>query len=161
MDADVKSILRRDFRSPDAGKSSSRFHVYAALGEEVERALRERFEGRSFSLLDLGCGDAHVFAPILRRISPSSYKGIDLSETALARAAENLKSLPCPVQLAHSDMLSALSDGVSYDSSTAVRSHHLSPRTKRFSAARLALAPAACCCWSTRCAGKAKRAMTI
>jgi ubiquinone/menaquinone biosynthesis C-methylase UbiE len=120
------------------------FMFHAALGEEVERALRERFEGRAFSLLDLGCGDAHVFAPILRRIPPSSYKGIDLSDTALARAAENLKSLPCPVQLAHSDMLSALSDGASYDvlhSSFVL--HHLSTEDKAefFRRASRALAP--------------------
>lgn len=120
------------------------FMFHAALSEEVERALRERFQGRDFSLLDLGCGDAHVFAPILRRLPPASYKGVDLSDTALALAAENLKSLPCPVQLANSDMLSALSDGMSYD---AIHSsfvlHHLATEDKAefFRRAARALAP--------------------
>lgn len=120
------------------------FMFHAALGEEVERALRERFEGRAFTLLDLGCGDAHVFAPVLRRTPPASYKGVDLSDTALALAAENLKSLPCPVQLAHSDILSALSDGVTYDvlhSSFVL--HHLATADKAefFRRASRALAP--------------------
>jgi cyclopropane fatty-acyl-phospholipid synthase-like methyltransferase len=120
------------------------FMFHAALSEEVERALRERFQGRDFSLLDLGCGDAQVFAPILRRIPPASYKGVDLSDTALALAAENLKSLPCPVQLAHSDMLSAFSDGAAYDvihSSFVL--HHLATEDKAefFRRASRALAP--------------------
>jgi hypothetical protein len=36
------------------------------------------------------------------------YKGVDLSETALALAAENLKSLSCPVELVCRDILAAL-----------------------------------------------------
>ncbi len=120
------------------------FMFHAALSQEVERALGARFRGGDFSLLDLGCGDAHVFAPILRRIPPASYKGVDLSDTALALAAENLKSLPCPVRLAHSDMLSALSDGGTYDvihSSFVL--HHLSTEDKAefFRRASHALAP--------------------
>ncbi|MBM3550285.1 MAG: class I SAM-dependent methyltransferase [Alphaproteobacteria bacterium] len=147
MDADVKSAYSGEiFDLWDTYEKVvvKDFMFHAALGDEVERALRGQFQGGDFSLLDLGCGDAHVFAPILRRIPPSSYKGIDLSETALARAAENLKSLPCPVQLAHSDMLSALSDGVSYDvlhSSFVL--HHLSTENKAefFRRASRALAP--------------------
>lgn len=117
---------------------------HAALSEDVERALRARFRGGDFSLLDLGCGDAQVFAPILRRIPPSSYKGVDLSDTALALAAENLKSLPCPVQLEHGDMLSALADGETYD---VIHScfvlHHLATADKAefFRRAAHALAP--------------------
>ncbi len=91
------------------------FMFHRALGKEIERALKTRFDGRGFSLIDLGCGDASVFASILRRVPPSSYKGVDLSDTALALAAANLKTLPCPVELAHGDMLSALGDGKTYD----------------------------------------------
>ncbi|MBM3577098.1 MAG: class I SAM-dependent methyltransferase [Alphaproteobacteria bacterium] len=120
------------------------FMFHAALSEEVERALRARFQGGDFSLLDLGCGDAYVFAPILRRIPPASYKGVDLSDTALGLAAENLQSLPCPVQLAHSDILSALSGGATYDvihSSFVL--HHLATEDKAefFRRASRALAP--------------------
>ncbi len=120
------------------------FMFHAALSQKVESALRARFQGGDFSLLDLGCGDAHVFAPILRRIPPASYKGVDLSDTALSLAAENLKSLPCLVQLEHSDMLSALADGDVYDvihSSFVL--HHLATEDKAefFRRASRALAP--------------------
>ncbi|MFO1102821.1 MAG: class I SAM-dependent methyltransferase [Methylocystis sp.] len=117
---------------------------HAALSEDVERALRARFRGGDYSLLDLGCGDAQVFAPILRRIPPSSYRGVDLSDTALTLAAENLKFLPCAVQLGHGDMLSALADGETYDvihSSFVL--HHLATADKAefFRRAARALAP--------------------
>lgn len=120
------------------------FMFHAALSQEVERALRARFQGGDFSLLDLGCGDAHVFAPILRRLPPARYRGVDLSDTALQLAAENLKSLPCPAQLAHGDMLSALSGDATYDvihSSFVL--HHLATQDKAefFRRASRALAP--------------------
>jgi methylase of polypeptide subunit release factors len=60
---------------------------HRALGEAVERALANRFPDERFSVLDLGCGDASVFAPILQRFSPVSYEGVDLSEKALSLAA--------------------------------------------------------------------------
>ncbi len=119
------------------------FMSHRAIGEEVERALKTRFHGRGFSLLDLGCGDASVLAPILRRVAPARYRGVDLSEKALTLAAENLRSLPCPVELAQGDMLSALADGKTYD---AIHSsfvlHHLSTDDKAefFRAAARALA---------------------
>ena len=120
------------------------FMFHAALSREVESALRARFPSGDFSLLDLGCGDAHVFAPILRRVPPARYKGVDLSDTALAIAAENLKSLPCPMQLGHGDMLSALSGDSTYDvihSSFVL--HHLATEDKAefFRRASRALAP--------------------
>jgi SAM-dependent methyltransferase len=120
------------------------FMFHRALSLEVERGLRTRFGDRSYSLLDLGCGDASVFASILRRFPPRSYKGVDLSDTALALAAANLDALPCPVELAHGDMLSALDGGAAYD---AIHSsfvlHHLSSEEKAefFLRAAHALAP--------------------
>jgi SAM-dependent methyltransferase len=88
---------------------------HRALGESVKRALVSRFSGRRFSILDLGCGDASVFAPILQGLALTSYKGVDLSEKALTLAAPNLKPLSCPVELIHTDILSALADEKSYD----------------------------------------------
>ncbi|MEF3365810.1 class I SAM-dependent methyltransferase [Methylocystis sp. 9N] len=120
------------------------FMFHRALSEEVERGLKSRFGDRAYSLLDLGCGDASVFAPVLLRAPPGRYKGVDLSDTALALAAANLKSLPCAVELAHSDMLSALDGGAVYD---AIHSsfvlHHLSTEEKAefFRRAARALAP--------------------
>ena len=107
------------------------FMAHRALGVQVEEALRATFAGRDYSLLDLGCGDASVFAQILKRVLPSSYRGVDLSEKALELAAANLRELSCPVELVQSDKLSALADAKSYD---AIHSsfvlHHLSTEEK-------------------------------
>jgi SAM-dependent methyltransferase len=102
------------------------YMFHRALGGDVKRALASHFSGRRFSILDLGCGDAGVFGPILQTFEPSGYMGVDLSEKALALAASNLKSLSCPVELARADMVSALAEGKIYDlvySSFAL--HHL------------------------------------
>jgi cyclopropane fatty-acyl-phospholipid synthase-like methyltransferase len=99
----------------------------------IERALRAQFAGRPFSFLDLGCGDAATLAPLLQsNMAIQRYKGVDLSETALALAAENLKSLSCPLDLVCRDILAALeADTGLYDvvySSFAL--HHLSTEQK-------------------------------
>jgi ubiquinone/menaquinone biosynthesis C-methylase UbiE len=93
----------------------SDYMSHRALAETVRRILGDHFAGRSCSVLDLGCGDASVFGPILRDFAPSRYRGVDLSEKALALAAQNLKALDCPVELAHGDMVSALADETQYD----------------------------------------------
>lgn len=123
----------------------SDYMFHRALSREVERALRERFAGRGFSLLDLGCGDASVLAPILMRVPPARYKGVDLSDKALELARANLRPLPCPVELAHGDMLTALAGDARYDvvhSSFVL--HHLATADKAefFRRAAKALAPA-------------------
>ena len=88
--------------------------------------LRAQFEGRPFSILDLGCGDAATLAPLLEGLALQRYKGVDLSETALALAAENLKVLTCPVELAQEAHLGRTGRGWPHDviySSFAL--HHL------------------------------------
>lgn len=75
---------------------------------DIERLLRAQFVGRRFSFLDLGCGDAATLAPVLASMAVQHYKGVDLSETALALAAENLQSLSCKVEFARRDILAAL-----------------------------------------------------
>ena len=111
---------------------AANYMFHEEIKADIERLLRARFAGRRFSFLDLGCGDAATVAPLLERMAVGRYKGVDLSEAALALAAENLKSLPCPVELAHKDILAALAaDGETYDvvySSFAL--HHLSTEQK-------------------------------
>ncbi|HUI19841.1 MAG TPA: class I SAM-dependent methyltransferase [Methylocella sp.] len=85
------------------------------IGAELNRLLRKRFEDQPVSFLDLGCGDAATLAPAMEGLTLDRYKGVDLSETALALAAENLKSLPCPVTLVNGDILTALADDVTFD----------------------------------------------
>lgn len=74
----------------------------------IEQMLHAQFVGRPFSFLDLGCGDAATLAPLLASMAVQRYKGVDLSESALALAAENLKALSCPVELVCGDILAAL-----------------------------------------------------
>ncbi|OQW86967.1 MAG: hypothetical protein BWK78_09530 [Thiotrichaceae bacterium IS1] len=82
----------------------------------------------SFSLLDLGCGDATCLAPVLAKLPVISYCGVDLSPAALELAKQNLSVLPCTVEFCHTDLLQALRNiNQRYDvifSSFAV--HHLS-----------------------------------
>jgi SAM-dependent methyltransferase len=113
------------------------------IGDAVEAAMRARFEGRAFSLLDLGCGDASTFAPRLARLPLSRYVGVDLSATALALARQNLAGLPCPVDLVEGDLMDGVAPGPKVDAIYASFSlHHLATAQKaqffRRAAARLA-----------------------
>lgn len=78
------------------------------LGAGVRAALAERFAARPFSVLDLGCGDAAAIAGILRGFDVARYRGVDLSEGALAVAERNLAALACPFALHHGDMCDAI-----------------------------------------------------
>jgi SAM-dependent methyltransferase len=98
----------------------------------IERVLRAQFASRPFSFLDLGCGDAAILAPLLASMVVQRYKGVDLSESALALAAENLTGLSCPVELVCRDILAALAaDSALYDVVyTSFALHHLSTEQK-------------------------------
>ncbi|MEK6707381.1 MAG: class I SAM-dependent methyltransferase [Pseudomonadota bacterium] len=52
----------------------------------VEELLWLRNEPGRNCLLDLGCGNARYRAPCLKRLPPTIYEGVDLSEAALAEA---------------------------------------------------------------------------
>ncbi len=65
------------------------------LSKEFIAAIDEifiPFYDRKIDILDLGCGDAFVLAPLLKKFSSAKYTGYDLSETALAIASSNLHS---------------------------------------------------------------------
>ncbi|BBU60702.1 hypothetical protein MSC49_06370 [Methylosinus sp. C49] len=119
------------------------YMFHREIGERVEETLRAAFGGEGFSILDLGCGDASVFAPRLARLRPNRYVGVDLSETALGLAAENLKILACPAELRREDLLAAVGSGEErFDViHTSFAVHHLSTEQKaeffRRAAARL------------------------
>jgi SAM-dependent methyltransferase len=99
---------------------------------QLERVLLAQFASRPFSFLDLGCGDAATLAPLLASMVVRRYKGVDLSESALALAAENLTALSCPVELVCRDILVALAaDSALYDVVyTSFALHHLSTEQK-------------------------------
>ncbi len=94
---------------------AANYMFHREIGEAVTEALRARFGERSFSILDLGCGDAATFAPLLDGFPVRSYRGADLSEAALALARQNLAGLDCPVTLSQADLMSELSDSEPHD----------------------------------------------
>lgn len=87
---------------------AANYMFHREIGEAITKALTARFEGKPFSVIDLGCGDAATFAPLLEGRPLKNYRGADLSEAALALAKENLSRLGCPVTLDHADMMSEL-----------------------------------------------------
>jgi SAM-dependent methyltransferase len=94
---------------------AANYMYHREIGEAVKAALRARFSNRPFSILDLGCGDAATFAPLLTDFALKSYKGADLSEAALALAARNLSGLACSVELAQADLMSELASAEPVD----------------------------------------------
>jgi len=90
------------YRKIVAGNNMFHREIYADVAEVLNGL------GCGFSLLDLGCGDAACLAPVLADVPVTSYQGVDLSETALNLAAENLAALSCPVELQRADLLQAL-----------------------------------------------------
>ncbi len=89
------------------------FHM--EIGRAIKDALRSRFGERPFSILDLGCGDAATFAPLLGGFQVKSYRGADLSEAALALARQNLAGLSAPVVLTQADLMSELKSAEPHD----------------------------------------------
>ncbi|HZA28553.1 MAG TPA: class I SAM-dependent methyltransferase [Gammaproteobacteria bacterium] len=74
----------------------------------VQKLLAERLQGRTFSLLDLGCGDASYIARALAGTTIRQYTGFDLSDTAIAIAERNLGPLNCGLRLIQTDFLAGL-----------------------------------------------------
>jgi SAM-dependent methyltransferase len=56
-------------------------------------------------MVDLGCGDLGVLAPLLRRLPLGSYLGLDLSAPVLPRAAAALGPVPYPAAWRIGDLL--------------------------------------------------------
>lgn len=72
--------------------------------ETVSRVIGERAARGGFRMIDLGCGNARCMAPILRKFQPTSYVGVDLSESALEEASHLLNEVQ-GVSLQRSDLL--------------------------------------------------------
>ena len=72
---------------------AANYMFHRELGGESSRRCAS-VSGRPFSVLDLGCGDAATFAPLLEGLSLTSYQGVDLSEAALALAKKISRFFP-------------------------------------------------------------------
>lgn len=86
-------------------------------------------------MVDLGCGDLALQAPLLRRLPLGSYTGLDLTPGVLPKAWAALGAVPYPTHWREGDLLSWASngaeDGPAIDilhSSFAI--HHLSDAEK-------------------------------
>lgn len=92
-------------------------HMYhREIAASLRQLLGARFGTQPLTFLDFGCGDAAALEPVLRGLTILRYKGVDLSETALAFAAKTLAAQPCEVELVHGDILDELSkETSSYD----------------------------------------------
>lgn len=110
----------------------------------VTGRLHDRAAAGSYTLLDLGCGNARFLAPSLRSAPPDRYTGVDLSPAALAEARDYLEGID-GVSLHEDDMVRFVSlSGERPDVIfTGYAVHHLaSPvKAKLFESCAAALAP--------------------
>jgi SAM-dependent methyltransferase len=132
----------------------------AATTAAIEGWLARRPQGSAPPhMVDLGCGDLALLAPLLRRLPLGSYLGVDLSAPVLPRAAAQLQGVPYPCAWREQDLLSwAEEHSGSGDPDTgpvdlihsSFAVHHLNANEKgRFlSAVRLRLAPTGVLLWA-------------
>jgi hypothetical protein len=83
------------------------FFSHSVVGRLLHRILVEAFS-EPFSFLDIACGDAHRVVETLAGTNIARYRGIDLSEAALALAAANLRDAPFNVELDRGNFVEAL-----------------------------------------------------
>jgi SAM-dependent methyltransferase len=127
----------------------------AALTQAVEAWLAARPAGAPLPrMVDLGCGDLAVMAPLLRRLPLGSYLGLDLSAAVLPRAAAALGPVAYPCRWREQDLL-AWAEGEPADGPvdllhSAFAIHHLADGDKaRFlQRCRRRLAPGGLLLWA-------------
>ena len=70
------------------------------------QAVAAREEGAAAArMVDLGCGDLALLAPLLRRLPLGSYTGLDLTAQVLPLAQQALGEVPYPCQWIEGDLL--------------------------------------------------------
>jgi SAM-dependent methyltransferase len=111
---------------------AANYMFHREIAADLRQVLRARFDGKPFSFLDLGCGDAATLAPVLEGLAVRRYKGVDLLQTALTLAAKNLAILPCAAELARGDFFAELAqESSSFDVIyTSYALHHLATEEK-------------------------------
>ncbi|MGV6809608.1 MAG: class I SAM-dependent methyltransferase [bacterium] len=113
--------------------------------EQLNEIIQYHPNTSDLQVLDLGCGDAALFAQTHCGEQIVDYTGVDLSVNALDFAQEKLQSQPFAVHLIKDDFLQAIQkDEKLYDLIVVGYTlHHLSPANKQdfFLAARQHLKP--------------------
>jgi len=80
--------------------------VAAATAAVLEDWLKQRPEDAPPPrMVDLGCGDLALLAPLLRRLPLGNYTGLDLAPPVLPLAQQSLGPVPYPTQWLEGDLL--------------------------------------------------------
>ena len=80
--------------------------VTAATAAVLKGWLSAREEGAAAArMVDLGCGDLALLAPLLRRLHLGFYTGLDLTAQVLPLAQQALGEVPYPCQWIEGDLL--------------------------------------------------------
>lgn len=114
--------------------------VTQATAEAIDGWLAARpAEAPAPTMVDLGCGDLALLAPLLRRLPLGSYTGLDLAAVVLPLAEQALGAVPYRTRWLEGDLLSwaqgELSDGSAEPARTdllhsAFAIHHLDDAAK-------------------------------
>ncbi len=115
-----KKIVKADFMH---------HNLFMRLSAEEIRKIDSK---NPISILDIGCGDASPFIPLLEIRPVASYTGYDLSEVAIGYSKKNLESAGIPIELKTGNMMELIQTEVqTFDliySSFVI--HHLSDEEK-------------------------------
>lgn len=80
--------------------------VAACTGDILENWLARRAKPASApSMMDLGCGDLGLLAPLLRRLPLGEYTGLDLAAVVLPLAQRALGPVPYPTRWREGDLM--------------------------------------------------------
>lgn len=86
------SVVRDSWSALSSARAKEYLKGYGHPSETSKRLLAEVIEGRAaggrVSVLDLGCGNAHLFGFLAERGLDLSYTGVDFSEPLLEAARE-------------------------------------------------------------------------
>ena len=81
--------------------------VAAATASAIDRWLAQRPVGAALPrMVDLGCGDLALLAPLLRRLPLAEYTGLDLTGAVLPLAQQALGPVPYPCRWLEADLQS-------------------------------------------------------
>jgi len=87
-------------------KNNTLYHceMFSAL----KQFLSANIGARTFSFVDVGCGDSSTVAPILADQAITKYIGIDAAEDVLKRAPHSLAHLKCEKEFIADNMTTAI-----------------------------------------------------
>lgn len=111
---------------------------HRALADATAAALEDWLARRPASapapaLVDLGCGDLALLAPLLRRLPLGAYTGLDLTPAVLPLAQAALGPVPYPSRWQEGDLLAWATGGATEPVEilhTAFAIHHLNDEQK-------------------------------